>query len=48
MQLNYSTITGVTRDDLDDEGAWLYAEVVRQIHALNPHTGVENLTRVLI
>lgn len=43
MGLNYSTITGVTRDDLDDEGAWLYAEVVRQIHQLNPHTGVENL-----
>ena len=33
----------MTRDDLDDEGAWLYAEVVRQIHALNPNTGVENL-----
>ncbi|MDK6260947.1 lipoyl synthase [Corynebacterium frankenforstense] len=44
MKLNYSTITGVTRDDLPDEGAWLYAEVVRQIHELNPHTGVENLT----
>ncbi|WP_293770691.1 lipoyl synthase [uncultured Corynebacterium sp.] len=44
MNLNYSTITGVTRDDLPDEGAWLYAEVVRQIHELNPNTGVENLT----
>ena len=44
LKLNYSTITGVTRDDLDDEGAWLYAEVVRKIHELNPHTGVENLT----
>ncbi|MFV8395092.1 lipoyl synthase [Corynebacterium hindlerae] len=43
MGLNYATITGVTRDDLPDQGAWLYAEVVRQIHALNPHTGVENL-----
>lgn len=43
MDLNYSTITGVTRDDLDDEGAWLYSEVVRQIHKLNPNTGVENL-----
>ena len=43
MGLNYATITGVTRDDLDDEGAWLYAEVVRQIHVLNPNTGVENL-----
>ena len=44
MELNYATITGVTRDDLQDEGAWLYAEVVRKIHELNPHTGVENLT----
>ncbi|MDU0479197.1 lipoyl synthase [Staphylococcus chromogenes] len=43
MGLNYATITGVTRDDLEDEGAWLYAEVVSQIHELNPNTGVENL-----
>lgn len=43
MGLNYATITGVTRDDLEDEGAWLYAEVVRKIHELNPNTGVENL-----
>src|SRR6185295_17025832 len=26
-----------------DGGAWLYAETVRQIHALNPGTGVELL-----
>ena len=44
MGLRYATITGVARDDLDDEGAWLYAETVRQIHALNPGTGVELLT----
>jgi len=43
MQLRYATITGVTRDDLPDEGAWLYAETVRQIHQLNPGIGVENL-----
>jgi len=43
MQLRYATITGVTRDDLPDEGAWLYAEAVRQIHRLNPGIGVENL-----
>ena len=43
MQLRYSTITGVARDDLPDGGAWLYAETVRQIHELNPGTGVENL-----
>ncbi len=44
MGLRYATVTGVTRDDLPDEGAWLYAETVRQIHALNPGTGVELLT----
>ncbi|OKH78490.1 radical SAM protein [Mycobacterium sp. ST-F2] len=43
MGLRYSTITGVARDDLPDGGAWLYAETVRQIHALNPDTGVELL-----
>ena len=43
MGLRYSTITGVARDDLPDEGAWLYAETVRKIHELNPGTGVENL-----
>jgi lipoic acid synthetase len=44
MGLRYATITGVARDDLEDEGAWLYAETVRAIHALNPGTGVELLT----
>lgn len=43
MGLKYATVTGVARDDLEDEGAWLYAETVRQIHALNPGTGVEVL-----
>jgi lipoic acid synthetase len=43
MQLKYATITGVTRDDLDDEGAWLYAETIRKVHELNPGTGVEML-----
>lgn len=43
MELRYATITGVARDDLEDGGAWLYAETVRQIKALNPGTGVELL-----
>ena len=43
MGLRYATVTGVARDDLDDEGAWLYAETVRVIHELNPGTGVEIL-----
>jgi lipoic acid synthetase len=43
MGLRYATVTGVARDDLPDGGAWLYAETVRQIKALNPGTGVELL-----
>jgi lipoic acid synthetase len=43
MGLRYATITGVARDDLADGGAWLYAETVRRIHAVNPGTGVELL-----
>jgi lipoic acid synthetase len=43
MGLRYATVTGVARDDLEDEGAWLYAETVRAIHELNPGTGVEIL-----
>ncbi|WP_037604887.1 lipoyl synthase [Streptacidiphilus rugosus] len=48
MDLNYATITGVARDDLEDGGAWLYAETVRQIHAVTAdraagRTGVELL-----
>jgi lipoic acid synthetase len=43
MGLRYATVTGVARDDLADGGAWLYAETVRQIHALGQGTGVELL-----
>lgn len=43
MGLRYSTVTGVARDDLPDQGSWLYAETVRAIKALNPSTGVELL-----
>ncbi len=43
MGLRYATVTGVARDDLADGGAWLYAETVRQIHTVNPGTGVELL-----
>jgi lipoic acid synthetase len=43
MKLRYATVTGVARDDLDDEGAWLYAETIRAIHESNPGCGVEML-----
>lgn len=43
MNLRYATVTGVARDDLEDEGAWLYAETIRQIHSQSTNTGVEIL-----
>ncbi|HXP58449.1 MAG TPA: lipoyl synthase [Streptosporangiaceae bacterium] len=43
MGLAYATVTGVARDDLDDGGAWLYAQTAREIHAAVPGCGVELL-----
>lgn len=43
LGLRYVTITGVSRDDLEDGASWLYAESCRQIHAMQPGTGVELL-----
>ena len=43
MDLRYATVTGVARDDLADQGAWLYAETVRAIHEAIPGCGVEVL-----
>jgi lipoic acid synthetase len=43
MELRYATVTGVARDDLPDEGAWLYAQTIKQIHKKSPGTGVEIL-----
>ena len=43
MGLRYATVTGVARDDLPDQGAWLYAQTVRDIHSHVPGCGVEVL-----
>jgi lipoic acid synthetase len=43
LGLRHATVTGVCRDDLDDQGAWLYAETVRAIHRANPGVTVELL-----
>ncbi len=43
MDLRYATITGVARDDLPDQGAWLYSQTVRAIHEQIPGCGVELL-----
>ncbi|MEX0659458.1 MAG: lipoyl synthase [Egibacteraceae bacterium] len=44
MGLHFAVVTGVSRDDLPDRGAWLYAETCRQIRAQVPGCGVELLT----
>jgi lipoic acid synthetase len=43
MGLRYATVTGVARDDLPDQGAWLYARTVSAIHESVPGCGVEVL-----
>jgi lipoyl synthase len=43
MGLAYATVTGVARDDLDDGGAWLYAQTCVEIHQTVPGCGVELL-----
>ena len=43
MGLRYAVITSVARDDLDDGGAWLFAETTRQLRAAIPGCGVELL-----
>jgi lipoic acid synthetase len=43
MGLRFAVITGVARDDLDDGGAWLFAESIRQVRELLPTCGVEVL-----
>jgi lipoyl synthase len=43
LDLRFAVVTMVARDDLDDGGAWLVAETVRQIRARTPEVGVEVL-----
>jgi lipoic acid synthetase len=44
MSLKHAVITSVNRDDLDDGGARVFAETIRQIRALQPDCSVEVLT----
>ncbi|MFH0867969.1 MAG: lipoyl synthase [Candidatus Woesearchaeota archaeon] len=43
LELKYTVITSVTRDDLEDCGASIYAETVKEIRMLNPDCKVELL-----
>ncbi len=44
MQLNYVVLTSVTRDDLPDGGAGVFAETIRQLRKVLPNAAVEVLT----
>jgi lipoyl synthase len=43
LGLRFAVITMVARDDLDDGGAWLVAETIRQVRARTPEVGIEVL-----
>ncbi len=43
LGLRFTVVTMVARDDLDDGGAWLVAETIRQIRARTPDVGIEVL-----
>ena len=43
LSLNYAVITSVTRDDLQDGGADLFAEVIKQIRLIRPKCQIEVL-----
>lgn len=44
MNLNYIVLTSVNRDDLEDGGAWVFAESLRQLRMRQPEIGIEFLT----
>jgi lipoic acid synthetase len=43
LRLSHAVVTSVDRDDLQDEGSWVFAETIRKIRELNPQTRVEVL-----
>lgn len=44
LNLNYIVLTSVNRDELEDGGAWVFAESLRQLRRHQPDIGVEFLT----
>ena len=43
MKVKHAVITSVNRDELPDKGAWVWAETIRKVKALNPSTTSETL-----
>lgn len=44
LALNHCVITSVDRDDLPDGGAWIFAEMIREIRLRRPECSIEVLT----
>jgi len=44
LRLRYAVVTSVDRDDLEDEGSYVFAQTILKIRELNPGTKVEVLT----
>jgi len=43
LGLKFAVVTSVTRDDLEDGGASHFAEVIKEVHSLDPPVGIEVL-----
>ncbi len=43
MEVKHCVITSVDRDDLDDQGAGIWAETIREVKRINPETRIEVL-----
>ena len=43
MEVKHCVITSVDRDDLDDQGAGIWAETIREVKRVNPETRIEVL-----
>ena len=43
MEVKHCVITSVDRDDLDDQGAGIWAETIREVKRVNPDTRIEVL-----
>ncbi len=43
MEVKHCVITSVDRDDLDDQGAEIWAETIREVKCVNPETRIEVL-----
>lgn len=43
LGIDYAIVTSVTRDDLEDRGAWIFSYTIREIREISPRTTIEVL-----